>query len=59
MMMQAVPVHETNGYENFRRSDRVREKFQEVFGRECTLRDDLLLKRYSLTHDGDLVMFIR
>ena len=37
----------------------VREKFHEVFGSECTLRDDVLMKRYNLSPDGELIMFIR
>ncbi|MDD5141888.1 hypothetical protein [Methanoregula sp.] len=44
---------------DYQRLDRIREKFYQVFGRECTLRDDVLLKRYNLSPDGELIMFIR
>jgi len=44
---------------DYRHLNRIREKFHEVFGRECTLRDDVLLKKYKLSVDGELIMFIR
>jgi hypothetical protein len=58
MMDAAVRPVPAAGYD-FRRIGRIREKFHEVFGRECHLGDDLLLQRYSLTNDGDLVLFVR
>ncbi|MDD1694005.1 MAG: hypothetical protein LUQ71_04720 [Methanoregula sp.] len=48
----------TTGYD-FRHPGRIREKFHEVFGGRCTLRDETLVQRYRLTSEGDLVMFIR
>ncbi|MGA2121781.1 MAG: hypothetical protein ABSG49_07025 [Methanoregula sp.] len=42
-----------------RHPDRIRVKFQEVFGRECTMRDDALLQKYTITVDGDLIMYVR
>jgi hypothetical protein len=42
-----------------RKTEAIRAKFRDVFGRECPLQDDTLLTRYSVTADGDLVMFIR
>ncbi|MEI8331983.1 MAG: hypothetical protein WCF90_10120 [Methanomicrobiales archaeon] len=38
---------------------RIREKIREVFGRETSMNDDTLLKRYALSGDGDLVMILR
>jgi hypothetical protein len=39
--------------------NRIREKIKLVFGRESLMDDALLLKRYTLTVEGDLVMIIR
>ena len=58
-MMMDVAVPEPSTAYDYRRLDRIRGKFHEVFGRECTLRDDILLRRYNLSPDGDLIMFIR
>ena len=58
MMMDVTRPTIASAYD-YRRLDRIREKFLEVFGSECTLRDDVLLKRYNLSPDGDLIMFIR
>ena len=38
---------------------RIREKYREVFGSEITMRDDALLRRYTLTLDGDLVLILK
>jgi hypothetical protein len=57
MMDMAAPTIAT-AYD-YRHLDRIREKFHEVFGSECTLRDDVLMKRYNLSLDGELIMFIR
>jgi hypothetical protein len=58
-MMMDVAVPKIAPAYDYRHLDRLREKFHDVFGRECTLRDDVLLKRYNLSPDGDLIMFIR
>jgi hypothetical protein len=38
---------------------RIRQKVKEVFGWDCTMTDDTLLKRYSVTADGDLIMKLK
>ena len=58
MMDTAVRQGTMAGYD-YQHLDRIREKFQEVFGRECMLGDENLLQRYNLTNDGDLIMFVR
>lgn len=57
MMDMAAQEHST-GYD-FRHLDRIREKFHEVFGSECTLRDETLVQRYTIAPDGELIMFVR
>ena len=58
-MMMDVAVPKPSTAYDYRRLDRIREKFHEVFGSECTLRDDVLMKRYNLSPDDELIMFIR
>ncbi len=31
-------------------------KIKEVFGWDCTMNDDILVKRYCVTAEGDLIM---
>jgi hypothetical protein len=38
---------------------RIRQKFHEVFGSALTLPDEVVLQRYTLTSEGDLVMILR
>jgi hypothetical protein len=58
MMMDVAAPKTATAHDN-RRLERIREKFHEIFGSECTMRDDVLLRRYNLSPDGDLIMFIR
>jgi len=44
---------------NSQRIVQIRQKIKEVFGWDCTLKDDLLVKRYSMTSDGELIMILR
>jgi len=37
----------------------IREKIKQVFNRNCTMNDTMLLKRYTISCDGELVMIIR
>ena len=57
MITSHKPVQHTttgSGYCN-----RVREKFRDIFGNECTLPDESLMKRYAVTSTGDLIMILR
>ncbi len=56
-MDMAEPEHQM-AYD-YRHLDRIRQKFRDVFGRECVLRDDALLQKYALSAEGDLIMFVR
>ena len=48
------PVHY-----DYQKIQRIRERIKEVFGRESIMNDELLLKRYNITPDGDLIMIVR
>ena len=37
----------------------IRQKIKEVFGWDCGLNDDMLLKRYTITSDGDLIVIVK
>jgi hypothetical protein len=37
----------------------IRQKIKEVFGWDCGLNDDMLLKRYTVTSDGDLIVIVK
>ena len=57
--MMQMAEHERPAGNACRKTDAIRAKFRDVFGRECPLHDDTLLNRYSVTADGDLILFIR
>jgi len=58
-MMMQMAERERPTMNACRKTDAIRAKFRDVFGRECLLRDDTLLNRYSVTADGDLILFVR
>jgi len=58
-MMTGTITVATRTNHDYQHLDRIREKFHEVFGRDCPFPDDMILQRYDLTNDGDLVMFLR
>ena len=37
----------------------IRQKIKEVFGWDCAMKDDLLLNRYTLTSEGDLIVIVK
>jgi phosphoribosylpyrophosphate synthetase len=37
----------------------IRQKIKEVFGWDCVMKDDLLLHRYTLTSEGDLIVIVK
>jgi phosphoribosylpyrophosphate synthetase len=38
---------------------RIRQKIKDVFGWECKMTDDMLIKCYSITIDRELVMILK
>jgi hypothetical protein len=37
----------------------IRQKIKEVFGWDCAMNDDVLLKRYKITSDGELIVIVK
>jgi len=37
----------------------IRAKIKQVFDRNCTMNDAMLLRRYTISREGDLVMIVR
>jgi hypothetical protein len=42
-----------------RKTIQIREKIKEIFGSECGMNDDMLLKRYTVTRDGELIVIVK
>jgi hypothetical protein len=38
---------------------RIRQKIKEVFGWDCAMNDDMLLKQYTVSDDGDLIVILK
>ena len=38
---------------------RIRQKIKEVFGWDCAMNDDMLIKQYIVTDDGDLIVKLK
>jgi len=39
-----------------RRTTQIRQKIKEILGWDCTMNDEMLVKNYAVTTDGDLIM---
>ena len=42
-----------------RKTIQIREKIKEIFGSDCAMNDDMLLKRYTVTSDGELIVIMK
>jgi len=42
-----------------RKAVQIRQKIKEIFGSDCAMNDDILLKRYTVTSDGDLIVIVK
>jgi hypothetical protein len=42
-----------------RKTLQIRQKIKEIFGWDCTMNDDMLLKRYTVTSDGELIVIVK
>jgi len=50
---------ENTAISNSQRIVQIRQKIKEVFGWDCTMKDDVLVKRYIMTSDGELIMILK
>jgi len=42
-----------------RKTIQIREKIKEIFGSECSMNEDMLLNRYTVTSDGELIVIVK
>ena len=42
-----------------RKTVQIRKKIKEIFGCDCAMNDDMLLKRYTMTSDGELIVMVK
>jgi len=42
-----------------RKTVQIRQKIKEIFGWDCAMNDDMLLKRYTITSDGELIVIVK
>ena len=42
-----------------RKTVQIRQKIKEIFGSDCAMNDDMLLKRYTITSDGELIVIVK
>ena len=42
-----------------RKTIQIRKKIKEIFGSDCLMNDDILLKRYTITSDGELIVIVK
>ncbi len=38
---------------------RIRQKINEIFECDCSMNDHVLVKRYTITDDGELIMIVK
>jgi hypothetical protein len=58
LLIMSVQVKPTE-HSNVQKLCMIREKIKEVFGRETSMNDDILSKRYTISNEGDLIMILR
>lgn len=56
MLSQTGKTPDTN---ERRKTIQIREKIKEIFGSECAMNDDMLLKSYTVTSDGELIVIVK
>jgi len=52
--MMGKPLTNENG-----KTVQIRQKIKEVFGWDCVMNDDMLLKSYTITSDGELIVIVK
>ena len=59
IMVSHPLMKENTAISNSQRPVQIRQKIKEVFGWDCTMEDDVLVKRYAMTSDGELIMILK
>ena len=42
-----------------RKTVQIRQKIKEIFGWDCAMNDDMLLERYTITSEGELIVIVK
>jgi hypothetical protein len=42
-----------------RKTVQIRKKIKEIFGWDCAMNDEMLLERYTITREGELIVIIK
>lgn len=42
-----------------RKTVQIRQKIKEIFGWDCAMKDDMLVKHYAITSDGELIVIVK
>jgi predicted polyphosphate/ATP-dependent NAD kinase len=58
MATMTVMMEQMMGYD-VQKIQQIREKVKQVFDWNCSMNDTMLLRRYTIDSDGDLVMIVR
>jgi hypothetical protein len=58
-MLSQVEMHERPMTNESRKTNEIRQKIREVFGWDCAMNDDVLLQRYTITSDGELIVIVK
>ena len=38
---------------------RIRQKIREIFDSDCSMNDNMLMKRYAITDNGELIIYVK
>lgn len=58
MLSQAEMMEKPRTTEG-RKTVQIRQKIKEIFGSDCAMNDDMLLKRYTVTSEGELIVIVK
>jgi phosphoribosylpyrophosphate synthetase len=58
-MLSQPGIQEKTITNESRKTVQIRQKIKEVFGWDCAMKDDMLLKGYTLTSEGELIVIVK
>jgi len=58
-MLSQTGIMEQPITDESRKTVQIRKKIKEIFGSDCLMNDDMVLKRYRITSDGELIVIVK